>query len=710
MHPAAASKPRRWVTGPWPAVVLALACYANSLSNGFVYDDNSVIVANPRITSLTNFRDIWLRDWWFDQSLRPELQAPGRDRLYRPLTMYSFAVNYAIGGLRPFGYHVFNVLLHAAACGLLWHWLRRLTGRDAIAALGAALFAVHPVHAEAVANGVGRAEVLATVFLLLGLLTLAPRDARLTTGRMCGAAAAFLAAIFSKETAVCFLPVALIALWFMRCAQMERIGVWLRRAAVLALPLAIYFPLRFYALESHFIREEADQIFFNPVTDTRGLERVLAPLTILGHYTRLTFAPNKLSADYGFAILNPHEPLNLMTILGALALAAIGVGLTGYRSAKPARRLIAALLAMWTLSYALISNTFLLIGVSLAERLWYWPSVLVLAMIAALVVEIWDRQVAAGAFAKRGPLLRTLGVALLAALALRTVVRNADWATDDGLFLADAATYPEGAHLADAAGNNLVSRAMLTPDALERIDLLNQAEVHLKRALQIKARFPEALYHLGLMYFVRGDLSAARTHLEEALLLDPMNARARRCLSMLSGSDADLQVRFKELQERVRATPDDPRLRLELGDMQLKLGAAAEALDEYRIALRLTPDDPETLRRYGDGLIANQQLEPAATVFLRLVEIKPDDWQAHANLADLLRKQDPAASLRHAQRAFDLQPNNLQTAVNLAEAFALNRRIDEALNQMRRIERGLPPDAPFLSKIRERIRELEAQR
>jgi predicted Zn-dependent protease len=94
----------------------------------------------------------------------------------------------------------------------------------------------------------------------------------------------------------------------------------------------------------------------------------------------------------------------------------------------------------------------------------------------------------------------------------------------------------------------------------------------------------------------------------------------------------------------------------------------------------------------------------------QVLQRDPTDWQTHANVATLLENRDPAAALHHAQAAFDLQPNTLQTQLGLAEAYALNGRIDEALQRLRTIERNLPADDPFRKLVADRISELWRKR
>src|SRR5690606_26123755 len=154
----------------------------NTLPNGFVYDDVAMVRDNPRIASPLNFRDIWLTGWWDHAGERAALARPGQDRLYRPLTLFTFAINDALGGARPLGFHAANVLLHAAACALLWMLAMRVFAMPRAATAAALLFAVHPAHAEAVASVVGRAELLAAALMLAGLIALLRRPERVSAG------------------------------------------------------------------------------------------------------------------------------------------------------------------------------------------------------------------------------------------------------------------------------------------------------------------------------------------------------------------------------------------------------------------------------------------------------------------------------------------------------------------------------------------------
>jgi len=609
---------------------------------------------------------------------------------------------------------------------LVWWFSRRLFHDAAIATVAAVLFAVHPIHSEAVAGIVGRGEILAAGFMVLGLLALAPGGGPPGTKRALLAAAAFFMGLLAKETAVCYPAVALVAL---HAANRERPlprRWWLRQGAVLLLPLVAYFPLRYYALEERLIRSELTSILFNPLQDADLVGRLHGPFTILGHYARLLLVPRQLSCDYGLAAFNPRGGPELMTLFGVLTVAALVVTLVGYRLASPTWRRLAVLSAMFLGSYVLISNTVLLIGVSLAERLMYWPSVPFLLAVAVGVVGFWRRFCGPGGpLRARASLLRIFGVLLLLALGLRSVVRSSDWKNDERLFKTDlgisedwhwpARWRPEeqSAHLCNSLARLAIAHAVEAVQAgneAARDQWLGRAERLLEGALGIHQRYADALKNLGVVCLLRGQEEQALDYLEAALWLNPADQAAQRHLAHLRGEAAANDARAAELQRAIEQQPDDPDLRLQLSDVFIALGRNHAALQQCEQAVRLAPDSVPALRAYGQALLLNLQEAQALEVFQRVLEREPTDWQTHANVSKLLAERDPAAALHHAQMAFDLQPNDLRTQTNLAEALALNGRLEEAVRRLRVVERNLPAGDAFRKVVADRIGELERKR
>ena len=236
--------------------VLTFLTFANSLSNGFIGDSQSLFLKNSFYKHAANLKVVFSRKL----IMAPEQVQPrwGEESFYsglisyRPLTALTFFMDYALYRETPAGYHLTNVLLHLLTVGLVFALARTLLPNPAGAFMAALLFGVHPIQSEAV-NCIGyRSDLLATLFILTALLTYRhavaayPRRVPLAGGV---SLAAFVLALLSKETALVFLP--LLVLYdghlFKPAVQSWRAFIRVRGQAygtyalVLLLYLIVYF-------------------------------------------------------------------------------------------------------------------------------------------------------------------------------------------------------------------------------------------------------------------------------------------------------------------------------------------------------------------------------------------------------------------------------------------------------------------------------------
>ncbi|KAJ1419883.1 hypothetical protein B484DRAFT_453258 [Ochromonadaceae sp. CCMP2298] len=194
--------------------ITAALLYANSLFGAFIWDDRAAVVKNRDVLGDTPLSDLLLHDFWGTDITREDSH-----KSYRPLTVASFRLDHALYGLDAFGFHATNVALYALTClavyAVMSQWINSAGARVA-----AVLFVLHPVHTEAVASIVGRADVLCGLFYALALstYTLTARLSLIPAGRSVLpvllsallAVTAFLfvaAATLSKEIGITVLPV-----------------------------------------------------------------------------------------------------------------------------------------------------------------------------------------------------------------------------------------------------------------------------------------------------------------------------------------------------------------------------------------------------------------------------------------------------------------------------------------------------------------------
>lgn len=437
---------------PWAVAALAVLVYLNALANGFALDDVWIIPANSNVTELSNLARVWVRPYW------PGVAGDALG-LYRPLTISFFNLEWAIGGGAAWIFHAMNIALHATASVLVWVLASRLVG--ALPALaGALLFAVHPVHTEAVANVVGQAELLAAVFMLLACVTVLSERLggaqRITVVTVC-----YAAAVASKEHGL-VLPALVALVMGVPAARQSGWGGVLRKwfdewrlFASMAALAAVYLLVRWWVLGSA-LSVEAPWL---PFADDPRV-RVLTALRVWLEYARLLLFPLELSSDYSVAVILPVEQVSLDVLLGTLLL----VGTVLLVLLMPARPIV-GLAAGWFLVTILpTSNLLTVSGVVLAERALYLPSVALSLAVAAAAAGLLVRL--SGSWR---PTVAVAGVLVLIAFGVRTCARNPDWKSSAAVNAALLRDHPESykaqwyaAGRAFARGDTLVASDRFT--------------------------------------------------------------------------------------------------------------------------------------------------------------------------------------------------------------------------------------------------------
>ena len=396
---------------------VAVLVHVAALRNGFAYDDVPILLGDPRVLGAAPWIDILTGPYW-----------PGSGDsfgLYRPLVTFTFAADWAVSGGSPAWFHAVNLLWHGAASVLVLVMLRRFFPLAAALA-GALLFAVHAVHVEAVANVVGRAEVMAAAFALgAAAIWLRPPSGV----RTALAALLFAAALLSKESAV-MVP-ALLVLLDVGAGRLEPtaagvrayVAVTWRPHAVLAAVLVGWLLVRGAVLGGI-----APEVVHPAAEVARGpLDLFRTALLAWPHFVRLLFFPLTLLADYGPAVILPATEWTRGSVLGLTILIAILGG--GALALARGRRRTALALLWFPVALLPASNLLLPIGTLVAERTLYLPSLSVAIGAAALWrIDAWTRLRAA-------PWRAALALCVLL-LAARTVLRTPEWASTESVFAA----------------------------------------------------------------------------------------------------------------------------------------------------------------------------------------------------------------------------------------------------------------------------------
>jgi hypothetical protein len=416
--------------------------YLPMLGNGFAYDDVAVIQLDTRVHSLSNALMFVVEGYWADTDLA----------LYRPLTTLSFALDWSISDGNPAWFLFVNSLWNAAACALVLLFLGRFT-TPAAAAAGALFFAVHPVHVEAVANIVGRAELMAATFLL-GSLLIWPCALDTSRRRVAAVGVLYALALATKESAI-MLPALLVLLdaarghLTFRTAR-EWAGRRGRPLLVLGCIATAYLVVRALVLGG-IAPTRVDAV----LEVTSGADRLLTGLQAWPVYLQLLIVPVTLLADYGPRTLMPALGLTPEAVVGGVILLCLVMG--GIHAWLTGRGMVALVLLWLPLSLLPVSNLIFPIGIVVAERTLYLPS-LAVALGVALVADRLSlpsaiRVAGAGVFAT-----------VIVLFSVRTLIRIPDWHSTDTIFAALLRDRPDSfrahwhhARLAAVAGQHDVA-------------------------------------------------------------------------------------------------------------------------------------------------------------------------------------------------------------------------------------------------------------
>ncbi|MEW5977536.1 MAG: tetratricopeptide repeat protein [Acidobacteriota bacterium] len=476
--------------------LFSILLFAGNWQHDFVYDDQDIIKNNERIRSLRGLPKLFGSPYW---------GAVGNDGLYRPLTLTSYALNFSWSALSPSAYHVTNDIIHAVNAVLVFVLSSRLFGSTHLGLGAGLLFVVHPIHTEAVNWVVGRAELLATFFVLLACLAWMRLGIR-QGGRIwkAGLAASLLSfmAILSKENGAAAFAAVVLLSYVSHPSEGDsrrQLADFLRRQWLLLVLLigtaVCWMLLRGWAIGS---QTQTISEFDNPLAAATLIQRVLTALSMIPLWFGQMILPVKFSVDYGPPVIPILTlPWDWKVWLGGSSL----LGLLGASTYLLIRKSpLGFCLGLMLLGYLPTSNLIVPIGAVFAERFLYLPSVALCILMAFGLFQLAGRRAA---------------YILLALICLgygaQSWRRTLDWKDDTTLFAQEMQRPVPGLR-------SLRNYAKL----MEKVD----PQLSMNLYERVVSEFPSfAPGQLGFGTFLLGQKEYARAlqHLEEADRLSPRN-------------------------------------------------------------------------------------------------------------------------------------------------------------------------------------------
>ncbi len=516
--------------------------YANTLGNSFQYDDLPLIIGNEYVHDLSN-----VGRFFVSPRLIGDIPLSG----YRPITMTTFALNHALGGDNPMGYHALNVAIHIASVLLLFgvalsimRTLEIPRARDAALAV-ALLFAAHPINTQPVNYISGRSTLLVGCFSLACFLLYARgiEEEEPSRARLCiaGSLAAYLCALLSKEEAVA-VPGLLAAYELLRL-KISVDAKAIRRIAVRLLPFAL-LTLGFIFYVVRVMRIVGD------TTQARTVgENLLTQTKVVFIYLKMIVLPIGLSIDHVVPTLDfPFAPVAIVSVLGAAVLAGGSLLLTRREPVVP--------FGIWWMLIALVpTSTLIALKLVMNEQRLYLAGVGILLVAGAGCGKALGGADGEGRRRMRQALACCL-VGILAIFATLTIRRNAQWHDPMTLWMSAIDIYPDSmranaqianqylkmnrpeaalphARKAAEAGPDIVEARIVLAKALSGIGSHAQALQHARAAVDLNPGSSDARSCLGTVYARLERWREAEAAWQTALELNPRNEDARVNLERL---------------------------------------------------------------------------------------------------------------------------------------------------------------------------------
>ena len=634
---------RRWLA-PLLAgaaiVLVTLAVYLPAMKAGFIWDDDSMLTANPLVQSPDGLRAIWFStepaDYW-------------------PLTYSSLWLEWRMWGMNASGYHVTNILLHAFSAVLLWRVLLRM--RVPGAWVAALIFAVHPVNVESVAWITERKNTLAMCLGLLALLwflrfydesRIANPESR--ARKWYGLALlAFTLSLLAKTSAV-MLPVVLALCVWWRSGANERqeltslIRHWLVRlapffAVSLGLGLATVWFQTNRAIGDDVVRPEG------------FLSRLAGAAWAIWFYLYKALFPISLSFVYPRWEISPASLVNYLPLLvvGAVLALALKFRRTWGRPVMLGLGCFLLMLLPVLGFFEIYFHRYSLV----ADHWQYFALPATISLIAAGLCKQSGNST-------RKKTFQIVGAGIVLLLSVLTWRQAGVYVNTETLWRDTLKKNPKAWLALNNLGLLLAARGELA-----------EAEQLYRRSLEINPRQMEGHNNLGEALALAGRNAEAGQSFLRAAGIAPRSAVVQMNLGKLAERGGDVSGAQSAYQRAVELSPNNADGYNSLGCLLAAQGKLDEAMTHFREALRINPSLAEVQFNAGNAVFSQGKAEEAISFYRAAIKSKPDHAEARINLGLILSRMGRGQeAVEHFEAVLRYQPDNVAALMRLAWIFS----------------------------------------
>jgi tetratricopeptide (TPR) repeat protein len=551
------------------------------------YDDNKYVYENPDVLNgLTAHNVLWAF-------------TTGYFGNWNPLTWLSYMLDWQLFGLNPAGFHITNLIFHIANTLLLFMVLKRMTGALWQSAFVAVLFALHPLHVEAVAWVSGRKDVLSTFFWLLTMLAYAQYVKKPVAARYLLTLLVFMLGMMAKPMLIT-LPFVFLLLDYWPLQRRISRQLILEKIPFIVLSIVLtvitFFTQRGLGALTAFTKFSLKFRIYNAFIS-------------YVEYIEKMFHPNRLAAFY------PHPFTNVSVLYAVIsALVLLAVTILVIRFAKRRRYLVTGW--FWYLGTLVPVIGLIQVGsFAMADRYTY------ITLTGLFIIIAWGMSELPAKWIYRKIVLGVSMVIVLTALGICAYQQASYWKNSVTLF----------SHAIEVTRNNYMAYNNLG-NAYARLGRYRQAMDDYEQSIKINSAYANARYNLGVVYEMLNRPNEAIEAYEQAIRINPDYAEAYLALGNAYDKLGRYQQSVEACKRAIRIRPDYAEAYNNLGFAYGSLGDYQHEIDACLQAVKIKPDYAQAYNNigvaYGSLGDYQQQIDAAR----QAVRIQPDYALAHYNL------------------------------------------------------------------------------
>ncbi len=658
---------------PYIIAAFAFLLYANTLTHDYVLDDETVMAKNKIVTKgISAIPEIMMTAY----------RAGSQDRqesLYRPLSVVMFAIEWQLAPNKPFLGHLINVLLYALTGFLLYRLLRKWFAEkhSFILFAIAILFISHPLHTEVIANIKSHDEILGLLFAILSFsafYNFANDANKLSIKYLLLGVLYFFLAMLSKESTITLVAAIPLSLYFF--TKQENNKKLIYATIVLFIGVAAYFVLRKIAIGGLVTFNEVSVLNNSIVATESKLDRFATAIVLVGYYIMLFFFPHPLSFDYSLntipvaTFIDIRFFISLVIIIAMILFAIINL---------KKKNAIAFGILFFGITLSIVSNVFVIIEATLAERFMYLPS-LGLCIAVVFVLERLTKYYAKENFnfetiLQNNKIFAVLFFIILILFSIKTLTRNLDWKDNFTLFSVDKDHNPNSYRNLSGYCNVLFGKKImpLKDGDPQKLEYCKEAIFYTNKSLAITQDnfsawslltycflqlkdYPKALlaYENGLKYYTdktpyldnfhmlgsnayyySGNLTKALEVAKAGIAVSDTNPLLWNSYGMISTEFNDLKLASYALTKSLQLDSTSADTWYNMGNWYARNNDFTTAISCYNKVPKLNPADLTSINAFnntGNCYAVLKQYDIALEYYQRVLNINPNNKDALRNI------------------------------------------------------------------------------